>query len=431
MNVIITGTCFSFPNGTGAAARVMAFAKGLMHHGATVKVLCLKPTGDQPGNTGHLCVNGVYEGIPFEYTCGQRTVAKSRTGALLLYLKGLWRACRLIRGIHRETPVDAILLWYAELPINFLVFHILAKSIGAVLIAEKSEFPFVYHRKTPVLRMQMWFNERFTYKLLDGVIVISGFLQEFFAAHLSKTAKLLRVPILVDPGLFPQATEITEGAARKIIFCGQLEHESEVGELLKAFARLASEFSQWSVEIIGPTPKPSTAAALQEMVVRFGLSGRVLFAGAVPRSEVPARLLAGDIMALPRASGTFSTAGFPTKLGEYLASGKPVVVTKTGEIPQYLQDRVNAFLTPPDDTEAFTNTMRYVLSHPEEAREVGRRGREVAAHYFDFQFHGARIAEFIRSLRQAALLAKPSGNSRQFSRIITSMCKLLAKSPQE
>jgi hypothetical protein len=35
-------------------------------------------------------------------------------------------------------------LWYAEFPLNFLTFYILAKLIGAVLIAEKSEYPFVY-----------------------------------------------------------------------------------------------------------------------------------------------------------------------------------------------------------------------------------------------------------------------------------------------
>jgi hypothetical protein len=67
MNIIITGTGFSFPNGTGAAARVMAFAKGFVHNGATVHVLSLKPTEIKHADTQQFPVKGVDEGIPFEY----------------------------------------------------------------------------------------------------------------------------------------------------------------------------------------------------------------------------------------------------------------------------------------------------------------------------------------------------------------------------
>ena len=401
MNIIITGTGFSFPNGTGATARATAIAKGLMHHGATVHVFCPKPTENQhTADSLELQTNGVYDGIPFEYTCGQRVIAKTRIGALLLYLKGLWRTCRAIRRIHRKTPVDAILLWYAELPINFLVFSILAKSIGAVLIAEKSEFPFVYCQKTIVVRMKIWFYEHISFRILDGAIVISAFLHDYFTARINKTVKLLRVPILVDHDLFAPAAVIAGCAERKIIYCGNLEHDGEVAELLRAFSQVVREFPQWSVEVIGPLPQRRTFEALQTMITNLGLAERVTFTGEVARSAIPARLATGDIMALPRAAGTFSQAGFPTKLGEYLASGKPVVVTATGEIPMYLQDGVNAFLPAPGDTSAFARALRYVMSHPQETRDVGLRGREVAVSQFDSQHHGARIIAFIQELRQ-------------------------------
>ena len=237
MNIIITGTGFSFPDGTGAAARVMSFAKGLMQHGATVHVFCPKPTENENTGSRNLHLKGVYQGITFEYTCGQRLVAKTRVCALLLYLKGLWHACRAIWRIHRETPVDAILLWYAELPINFLVFSALAKSISAVLIAEKSELPFVYCNKTAALRTNMWFYEHVTCRLLDGVIVISTFLEDYFTARLRKTAKLLRVPILVETDLFTVDTEIAERMDSKIIYCGNLGHDGEVPELLRPLAK--------------------------------------------------------------------------------------------------------------------------------------------------------------------------------------------------
>jgi glycosyltransferase involved in cell wall biosynthesis len=402
MNIIITGTGFCFPEGTGATVRVRAFAKGLMHHGATVHLFCPKPTENQHAGLEALQVNGVSEGIPFDYTCGQRFIAKTRVGALLLYLKGLWRACQAIRRIHRETPVDAILLWYAELPINILVFGILAKSIGARLISERSEFPFVYTQQTVVVRMKRWVGEYANRRLLDGVIVISTFLQDYFASRLPKSIKVIRVPILVEPNSFAPAAVIGERKEFKIIYCGNLEHDGEVAGLLLAFGQIASEFLQWRMEVIGPPPQRlADEEELRALVVRLGLAGRVAFSGAVTRSDIPARLGAGDILALPRASGTFSTGGFPTKLADYLATGRPVVVTSTGDISQYLQDGVSAFLAPPDDTAAFARVLRHVMSHPEEARAVGLRGREVAESQFNSYLHGARIIEFIRLLRTA------------------------------
>ena len=142
-------------------------------------------------------------------------------------------------------------------------------------------------------------------------------------------------------------------------------------------------------------------AELEALIAQLSLDGRVLFLGHRPRQAIPLLLSQGDVMALPRAAGIFSQAGFPTKLGEYLASGKPVVVTNTGDISQYLQDGANAFLTPPGDTSSFAHALQYVMSNPKEAREVGRRGREVAVSQFSSQVHGARIIEFIRALRQA------------------------------
>lgn len=401
LNIIITGTCFSFPNGTGAAVRVMSFAKGLASHGATVHVFCLKPSENKNTGSRNLHLKGVHDGIPFEYTCGQRLIARTRIGALLLYLKGLWRACCAIRRLHHQTPIDAILLWHAENPINVLVFKALAKSLGAVLIAEECEFPFVAIRKTAVIRPTMWFNDHVTYKLLDGGIVISAFLHDYFSSRVRIAGKLLRVPILVETDTFDPGAAKADPLKCTVIYCGSCGQNGEVAGLLQAFAQVAADFPQWNVQIIGCISDEAQMTELKALITRLRLEGRIEFTGERPRNEIPLLLAKGSLMALPRAGGIFSQAGFPTKLGEYLASGRPVVVTNTGDIPQYLQDRVNAFLTPPGDTAAFARALRYVMSHPEEAREAGRRGREVAVTQFSSQVQGARIIEFIRALRTA------------------------------
>ena len=60
---------------------------------------------------------------------------------------------------------------------------------------------------------------------------------------------------------------------------------------------------------------------------------------------MPKYLCNAKLLALARPDSIQAQGGFPTKLGEYLATGRPVVVTKVGEIPDYLEDGVNAFLS--------------------------------------------------------------------------------------
>ena len=64
----------------------------------------------------------------------------------------------------------------------------------------------------------------------------------------------------------------------------------------------------------------------------------------MPREELFERLRTARVLALPRPAGSFSQAGLPTKVAEYLASGRPVVVTAVGDLPLYLRDGVDAYL---------------------------------------------------------------------------------------
>ena len=135
------------------------------------------------------------------------------------------------------------------------------------------------------------------------------------------------------------------------------------------------------------------------MAEDLSLSGRIKFTGIIGRDEMPACLGRAGVLALLRSSGMFSKAGFPTKLGEYLATGRPVVVTSTGDIPLFLEDRVSAYLVPPDNPEAFAQKLDGVLANSDQALQVGQKGREVAVREFDIRSNCQRIVEFVRELQ--------------------------------
>jgi len=51
-----------------------------------------------------------------------------------------------------------------------------------------------------------------------------------------------------------------------------------------------------------------------------------------------------DILCMVRTKSNFADAGFPFKLGEYLASGNPVIASNVGDVKYYLEDKKDAIL---------------------------------------------------------------------------------------
>ena len=116
------------------------------------------------------------------------------------------------------------------------------------------------------------------------------------------------------------------------------------------------------------------------------------------RDKIPAYLNNAKILALARPKSLVADAGFPSKLTEYLATGIPVVVTEVGEIPVYLKDNENAFISQPDSVDAFAEKLDFVLGNYEVAKKVALKGKELTRTIFNYNYQAKRMIGFINSL---------------------------------
>ena len=119
------------------------------------------------------------------------------------------------------------------------------------------------------------------------------------------------------------------------------------------------------------------------MATQLGVTDRVVFTGAVSPSDMPQLLYNAAILALARPNNLQAQNGFPTKLGEYLATGNPVVVTRVGEIPLFIKDMENGFLADPNP-KSIEEKLSWVANNYEKALRIGRRGRELAFSEFSY-----------------------------------------------
>jgi glycosyltransferase involved in cell wall biosynthesis len=134
---------------------------------------------------------------------------------------------------------------------------------------------------------------------------------------------------------------------------------------------------------------------LKNKIETFGLNDIISFLGSKNPDEIPAILSNSDLLVLARPNNSQAKAGFPTKLGEYLASRKPIVITKTGEIPKYLIDNRSAYLATADDINNFADKVIFALND-ENAEMIGKNGYEVADKYFNYHLYGNEILDLIR-----------------------------------
>ena len=327
-------------------------------------------------------------------------------------MKGLALGARRVLQFHWQEPVDALVV-SSDKWIVIPLFWLVARLCGATYICEQSEDPFHQFEPGGVLSALAAVVTHVFYRMYDGAIVISACLDRYMRARMRPGARLLHVPILVDARQFarPDGPRRIEG--EYVAFCGTLNEEKDgVLTLVKVFAGICSEFPGLRLVLIGDSPKVSRVPYVRAFAEELGVADRVVLVGGVPRRELPEYLDAATVLALARPSSRQGDAGMPTKVGEYLATGRPVVMTRTGEIDAYLEDGVNVYFAPPDDASAFADRLRHVLRHPEEAARVGRRGREVACETFDFRASGRSIKEFIGQFRDGKAAVPDAGGAQ-------------------
>jgi glycosyltransferase involved in cell wall biosynthesis len=390
MNVLII-TNYSFPYGMAQTNRLIAISKGLLHSGVKVKVIISKAT--EINNQKNKAAKGNYQGIDFVYSTGITVRPKSALKKVLLFFTGIVQTLRVIIGENRIQKVDAIFIGVHKNGITLLLC-IFAKLIGIKIVQERSEYPFLSYKNNLLGKIKLTIYLRIICSLFDGFIVISKALESYFYPYLKASSKKLLLPILVENERFNNL-EVTE--KNTITYCGSMQGSKDgVQILIESFYLISSKFPDTNLKLIGNTDFYGFSE-LQERIVQLNLSDRIVFTGQVERNELPKQLLASRILALARPNNKQAEGGFPTKLGEYLASEKLVVVTKVGDIPDYLTNEKNALLAEPDSVKDFAAKLELALSNDNLRANVAKEGKKLAQEVFDYKVQGNHLYNWLKT----------------------------------
>jgi glycosyltransferase involved in cell wall biosynthesis len=153
-----------------------------------------------------------------------------------------------------------------------------------------------------------------------------------------------------------------------IVFFGRIEYSKGVDVLLEALSALAESGIRRRCIIAG---RGHAEAAVDRRIATYGLGDLIERPGWLSPDALVELLYDASVAVLPSREESFGNA-----MAEAMAAGVPVVSTRAGSIPEVVIDGETGRLVPPGDAEALATAIRDVLESPDDARSLGRAGRE-------------------------------------------------------
>lgn len=159
--------------------------------------------------------------------------------------------------------------------------------------------------------------------------------------------------------------------------------------VLQALAQVRRQFPTVAYVIVG---EGEFRRRLEQGVARYGLRDHVVLAGRVPEAELCGYYTLADIMVMPSYDIIgIPSEGFGLAFLEANCCGTPVIGSRTGGIPDAIEDGGSGLLVPPRDPAALAEAILRLLRNPGLARQMGDYGQRRARQYFTWEAVARRV----------------------------------------
>lgn len=383
---------FSFPEGLAASARIISYMKGLHQHGAKTDVFIYRPT-DLYTNPSSYPAHGTYEGINYKYP-NTRVYSKYKICRFIgrYYYWGV--TCYNIWKENKADKIDFLLISNDFLNVLFL-FTLWAKILGIkpVFITDEYPEPIRVHLKKDIPNWKKRFYN-FILKYEDSFIFMTEKLNVFFNRKLNKPYHIL--PTITDTSRFNVDAD-SNVQKKYMCYMGNMElSKDNVDNIIRAFSVIANKYPDIDFYLYG-APSPKDYNIIVSVIEECNLSDRVFIKGRVSSLEVPVILKSAYLLVSSQPNSKRAEGGFPTKLGEYMATGVPAILTDVGEITKYVQDGVHVYIVEPENHIAYANKLDFILSNYSEALSIASTAKEYLLNNFDYKSVSKNLLDFLYS----------------------------------
>ena len=231
---------------------------------------------------------------------------------------------------------------------------------------------------------------RFSKNIADAMIGISDHLYKLVKKVTEDKIPCYLIPITVNLKYFTNTGSFTEKDHLKIFYGGSFGEKDGLGYLISAFDEVSKIHKNVELIFTGLGHKQDMDKIFAQ-INNAKNKDRILYKGFLGTDEYYALLNDCDIFCMTRINSKFANAGFPFKLGEFLASGKAVIATNVGDVPNYLFNDINALVINPNSVDDIIDALLLFIEDPERRRALGAAARKTAERSFDSDTIGMKL----------------------------------------
>lgn len=207
--------------------------------------------------------------------------------------------------------------------------------------------------------------------------------------HLVPQGKISVVPNMVNTDFFNLPPHRRSADPCSFVTVAGLESNKGVDSLIQAFANAFGENRNVRLVVVGDG---RSRKSLEELAVSLKISDQVTFAGQLSRSGVRRELWDANIFVLASRIETFGVV-----LIEAMATGLPVVATRSGGPEEIITDDVG-WLVEPENVESLADALEAAYEDESAMRLRAGKIREHVVDHFSEEVVTARLRDIYRSV---------------------------------
>lgn len=301
----------------------------------------------------------------------------------------------LVPWAFTKSPGKKVLIVYSmSVPFPFTAW-IMSKLFGVKIVLIAPDLPEYMRIGVPtsrLLRVALAINKTQLYyfsKAFDGYVFLTKYMAEKF--------RLSTERFTVIEGCVPEnnmqhdiVAAKKEGNKRIVYYAGNLNEAYGVKLLLEAFQKLPDpSYRLWLC---------GRGTLLDAIEAACRNDPRITYYGVVSHQEAIALSLQATALINPRTStGEFTKYSFPSKVLEYMNSGRPVIMCRLPGMPEEYYQYV--YMIDNESSDGFAKTIDYVLSRDDaELEERGNAAKEFVRKYKNSTYQTGKLFDLIRTI---------------------------------
>lgn len=362
-----------FPFGLATIQRQLLFAKGLNNDKSVCKIICRVGIHDESAGVKS---KGYFEGVDYYYSSFLpyrhsnffiRTLNKF-TG----FLNEPWLILK-----YREKGKKNILFGVRSSFLNTIYYRLIAWILGFKYIIDINEAHSLKKVGSGKVKLNHYLFDNYGIYLCDEIIVISDFLERLIH-HKRKNVKITKIPVICDLERIDKINPFQSNAGY-FLYCASAAYLDTALFVIRSFA-LASKGLNLVMILSG------SARDINQIKNEIELQGQretIQILSDLEYDTLISYYKGAKALLIPLPETLDHKARFPHKIGEYAASGRPIISNKWGEVITYFSEK-NALLANHYDVEEYRFLMDKVAKN-ELDTSIGENSHQIAINYFDYR----------------------------------------------